>query len=178
MQRRQDEEKEVNRRLNNIHSKHFLTQQMKDKERLREEARAEYLRDKQLVDDVVSKIIQEDVESLREKERKKQIARSYMDQAYTEKEILKQRKLEEERLQKERERQYFEELAKREEELSKIKAAKQEEKDKIFEKLSQEQKRKQEEKEYWEYVRNELHVEEMNRKEKIKELMEQEKRQR
>jgi len=44
--------------------------------------------------------------------------------------------------------------------------------------LSKEQERKQAEKDYWENVRNELYWEEMNRREKIKDLQEQEKKQR
>jgi len=51
-------------------------------------------------------------------------------------------------------------------------------KNKIFEKLSQEQEKMKAEKDYWENVRNDLYVEEMNRREKIKEYQEMEKKQR
>jgi len=80
-------------------------------------------------------------------------------------------------LEKEAQRKYFEGLAKRESDLKSKKAAIEEEKNKIFEKLSIEQQRRQTEKEYWESVRNELYVEEGNRREKIKELMDAEKKQ-
>ena len=43
-----------------------------------------------------------------------------------------------------------------------------EEKNRIFEKLSQEQERKQAEKDYWENVRNELYIEEGDKKDRIK----------
>lgn len=59
-----------------------------------------------------------------------------------------------------------------------MKAAKEEEKNRIFEKLSQEQERKQAEKDYWENVRNELYIEEGEKRERIKEMQEREKKQR
>jgi len=56
------------------------------------------------------------------------------------------------------------------------KQAMEDEKNKIFEKLSLEQEQRQNEKEYWENVRNELYQEEMNRRLKIQQLMEEEKK--
>lgn len=171
-------ELEIRKKNEKLQSKYVLQQQMMEKEKLKEESRAEYMRDKGLVDDIVKRIMQEDLDALNENQRKKEVARSYMNQAYEDKEQRKIQQKEDERLAKERERQYYEELARRERDLSMKKAAIQEEKDKIFEKLSVEQERRQAEKDYWENVRNELYVEEMKRNEKIKELQEQEKKQR
>lgn len=171
-------ELELQKKMENLKSKYVLQQQMKDKERLREESNQEYTRDKKQVDDIVKQLMMEDLNAMNENRRKKELAKSYMDQAYEDKEIRKHQQKEDERLAKERERQYFEEVARRDQEHKMKKAAIQEEKDRIFEKLSIEAEKKQAEKEYWENVRNELYVEEMNRKDKIKELQEMEKKQR
>lgn len=172
------QEIEYSKKMEKIHGKYVLQKQMKDKEMLREESKQEYLRDKQLVDDVVQKLMNEDMNALNENHRKKNLAKNYMDQAYDQKERRKVQQKEDEKLQKEMEKQYLEQLAKRDRELKEKKAAIQGEKDKIFDKLSGDAERKQAEKEYWENVRNELTWEEMNRREKIKELQEAEKKQR
>lgn len=150
---------------------------MKERDKQREESKAEYMRDKQLVDNIVNKLMQEDINMINETKKKKEIAKSYMIAAYDEKERQKAFQKEEERQEKERVRRYFEEREKRENEQKAKKAAIEDEKNKIFEKLSKEQERRQAEKDYWENVRNELYVEEMKKKDKIKELNEQEKRQ-
>jgi len=49
-------------------------------------------------------------------------------------------------------------------------------KNRIFEKICDEKKRAEEEKEYWEYVRNELYIEDNNRKLRLQELEEIEKK--
>ena len=104
--------------------------------------------------------------------------KKHMYEAYEDKERRKQEYLQNERNEREKERQYFEELARRDKELQMKKAAIKEEKDKIFEKLSAEEQKRQADKEYWENVRNELYIEENERRAKIKELEEREKKQR
>ena len=151
---------------------------MKDKEKLKGESRQEYLRDKQLVNDAVQKIIMEDVENQRDIQRKKDINKKHMFEAYEDKERRRQEQIANEKIEREKERQYYEEVARRDKELLMKKAAIQEEKDKIFEKLAVEEHKRQADKEYWENVRNELYVEEMDRREKIKELEQKEKKQR
>lgn len=175
---RRQRELENSKKTERVQSKFVLQQQMKEKERLREESRQEYLRDKQLVDDIVNKIIREDMDSINENQRKKEMTRNHMFEAYAEKERLKAQQKEEERIQKENERQYFEEVARRDREQKEKKAMVQYEKDKIFEKLSLEAAKTQAEKEYWESVRNELYWEETAKRDKIKELHEKEKKQR
>lgn len=159
---------------------------MKDKIKKEEESKQEYLRDKALVDDIINQIKKEDMDFWAEQNRKKEMAKTYMYQAYEEKAVRKQQQKEvlfinefqQERLEKERERQYFEEVAKRDGEHKAKKAAIEEEKNKIFEKLSQEQEKRQAETEYWENVRNELYYEEAEKREKLKEIQEREKKQR
>lgn len=150
---------------------------MKDRDKLKEESKSEYLRDRQLVDNIVNKLIQDDTNLINETKRKKEIAKSYMVAAYEEKERRISLQREDERQEKEKVRKYFEERQRRENEQKAKKAAIEDEKNKIFEKLSLEQEKRQAEKDYWEKVRNELYVEEMNRKDKIKELQEQAKKQ-
>ena len=94
-------------------------------------------------------IHQEDLENKKEDERKKNIARQYMYNAYKEKEEKKRKELEEELLQKERERKHLENVAKRESDLNDKKAQIQQEKDKIFNKLCLEEAKRQAEKDYW-----------------------------
>jgi hypothetical protein len=171
-------DREMHKKMENLKSKYILQQQMRDREKQKEESQAEYQRDKRQVDEIVNKIIQDDMNLLEENRRKKDMLRGTMNQAYDEKNQRKQQHKEDERLQKEKERQYFEELARREKDQLMKKAAKQEEKDKIFDKLSAEAEKKQAEKDYWENVRNELYIEEQNRRDKIKELQELEKKQR
>ena len=174
----QKRELENSKKIEKIQSKYVLQQQMKEKEKLLEESRQEYLRDKQLVDTIVNKIIKEDIDIINDTKRKKELTKTHMYEAYAEKERTKAQQLEEERIQKEKERQYFEELSRREREQKEKKIMVQFEKDKIFEKLSLEAAKSQAEKEYWESVRNDLYWEETAKREKIKELQEKEKRQR
>jgi hypothetical protein len=177
-EKQKEAELELKKKVDKLNSKYVLQNQMKEKEQLKEESKKEYLRDKQLVDDIIKKIMHEDMNSINENKRKKGLARTYMTQAYAEKEEQKKRQKEDDRLMKEKERQWLEELARRDKEQKAKKAEIQAEKDKIFEKIAAEQERKQAEKDYWENVRNELYVEEMRRADKIKELQEQEKKQR
>jgi hypothetical protein len=171
-------EREIQKKMENLQGKYILQQQMRDREKQKEESQAEYLRDKKQVDAIVRGLIQEDLNQMEEDRKKKEMLRSTMHEAYEEKTQRKQQSKEDERLQKEKERQYFEEVAKREREQQAKRAIMQEEKDRIFEKLTADAERKQAEKDYWETVRNDLHIEEQNRRDKIKGLQEMEKRQR
>ena len=173
------EEEEAKKQQDRFKVKYLIQQQMREKEELqKQEAQKEYLRDKQEVDDIINRIKEEDLAALKEDQRKKAIARSYMENAYAEKAARKQQEKENERLRKEQERKYHEDVAKREAEHNSKKAAVQFEKDKIFDKLCQEKAQQQAEADYWENVRNELHSEQENRKARLQELEEKEKLQR
>jgi hypothetical protein len=171
-------DRENYKKMENLKSKCILQQQMRDRERQKEESQAEYQRDKKQIDDVVRNLIQEDMNLQADNLKKKEMLKSTMNAAYEEKTQRKKQYKEDERMQKEKERQYFDELARREKEQQMKKAVLQGEKDRIFDKLTADAERKQAEKDYWENVRNELYIEEQNRREKIKELEEMEKKQR
>ena len=51
---------------------------MKDRDIQKEESKNEYLRDKKLVDDIVNRLRQEDMNLINDNKRKKEIAKSYM----------------------------------------------------------------------------------------------------
>jgi hypothetical protein len=176
-EKRKAAEEEEKKKQDRIRAKYLIQQQMKDKEFLKEEAKKEYEKDKIDVDNMINKLKEEDLAAQAEAERKKNIQKIYMENAYAEKDARRQREKEEDRLQKERERKYHEEIQKREDDLNSKKAAIQFEKDKIFEQLCQKEAQRQAERDYWENVRNELYVEQENHKAKLKELEEKEKRQ-
>ena len=176
-EKRRAAEEEEKKKQDRIRAKYLIQQQMKDKESLKEEARKEYEKDKIDVDNMINKLREEDLAAQAEAERKKNIQKLYMENAYAEKDARKERQKEEDRLQKERERKYHEDVQKREDELKGKKAAIQFEKDKIFEQLCQQEAQRQAERDYWENVRNELYVEQENHKAKLKELEEKEKKQ-
>ena len=171
-------EEEERKKKERIKAKHLIQQQMIEKEKLKEEAKKEYEKDMKDMQNLVKNLKNEDMERQKEEQRKKDIAKKYMETAYAEKEERKRREKEEDRKQKERERQYQANLAERENAFNDKKAEIQSEKDKIFEKLCKEEAKRQAERDYWENIRNELHLEQENRREKLKELAEKEKLQR
>ena len=176
-ERKRAAEEEEKKHRDRVIAKKMLQDQMKEKEKLKEEGRKEYEKDMRDVNAIMDRIRQEDLAAKAEDERKKNIARSYMENAYAEKAERKLREKEDEELRKEKERKYFEEVEQREAEQQAKKNAIQFEKDKIFDQLATQAAQKQAEDEYWENVRNELYLEKENRKAKLKELEEAAKRQ-
>ena len=146
-EKRKAAEEEERKKQDRIRAKHLIQQQMKDKEFLKEEAKKEYEKDKIDVNNMINKLKEEDLAAQAEAERKKNIQKLYMESAYAEKDARKERQKEEDRLQKERERKYHEDVQKREDELNSKKAAIQFEKDKIFEQLCQQEAQRQAEEE-------------------------------
>ena len=180
LEKERQEEEEIKRKKKEdlINAKHIIQQQLRDKEKAKEESKKEYERDKMQINALVQKVLNEDKDAYEEAQRKKAIAKQYMDSAYAEREERKRKAKEDERLEKEKERKYLEDVAKREFELQAKQRAIQDEKDKIFDKLCKERAKQQAEKDYWEDVRNQLYDEETNRQNRIKELEEKEKLQR
>ena len=168
-------EENERKKFERIKAKKLLQQQMKEKEKLKQEAEKEYKKDLQDIKKIMDKIHEEDLNSIKEDQRKKNIARQYMYNAYKEKEERRKRELEEERLQKERERKHQENVAKRENDLNDKKMKIQQEKDQIFNKLCLEEAKRQAEKDYWENVRNDLYTEQENLRAKNEEKAEKEK---
>ena len=168
-------EENERKKFERIKAKKLLQQQMKEKEKLKQEAEKEYKKDLQDIKKIMDKIHEEDLNNIKEDQRKKNIARQYMYNAYKEKEERRKRDLEEERLQKERERKHQENVAKRENDLNDKKMKIQQEKDQIFNKLCLEEAKRQAEKDYWENVRNDLYTEQENLRAKKEEKAEKEK---
>ena len=168
-------EENERKKFERIKAKKLLQQQMKDKEKLKQEADKEYKKDLQDIKKIMDTIHEEDLNNIKEDQRKKGIARQYMYNAYKEKEERKKRELEEERQQKERERKHQENVEKRESDLNDKKFQIQQEKDKIFNKLCLEEAKRQAEKDYWESIRNDLYTEKENLRAKNEEKAEKEK---
>ena len=171
----EEEEKKRKERLNN---KYLLQQQMKEKEILRQESKKEYEKDKKDIENIINNIKKEDQLAKEELDRKRNIAKTYMENSYARKAEQKRKEKEDDILEKEKERKYQEDMQKREEEFKGQKAKIQQQKDKIFNQLCEQEAQRQAEKDYWENVRNELYVEQGNKKRKMEEIAEKEKKER
>ena len=170
-----EEEKKRKERLKN---KYLLQQQMKEKELLKEQSKKEYEKDKKDIENLINNIKKEDQLAKEELNRKRNIARSYMENTYARKAEQKRKEKEDEMLEKEKERKYLEDMKKREDEFKGKKEKIQLEKDKIFNQLCEQEAQRQAEKDYWENVRNELYLEQGNKKRKMAEQAEKEKKER
>ena len=171
------QELELKKRAEANKIRNQLLEQIKEKEYNNLEAKKEYERDLQNVNELMEKLKQEDYNAYLQNQRKKAINKQYMENAYAAKAKKLQEQKEYEELEKEKARQYNEQVAKREGENNAKKAAIQEEKDRIFNKLSAEKAAAEAEKDYWENVRNELYLLKEEKKNRLKELEEQLRRQ-
>ena len=82
-------EENEQKKMERIKAKKLLQQQMKEKEKLKQEAEKEYQKDLQDIKKIMDSIHQEDINYKNEDERKKNIAKQYMYNAYKEKEEKK-----------------------------------------------------------------------------------------
>lgn len=174
-QRLQDEQREQTRKHEMLRARSILQQQLTERQKARDDAKNEYLKDKADIDALVRKILTEDKTKYDEQQRKKSLAKAYMDKEYADRLKRKQMQKEEEALNNEKERKYFEEVARREMLNALKKKEQQDTKDKIFEQLCAEKAREQALKDYYDDMRNQLHDEEMNVVNKMKEQEEREK---
>ena len=170
-----EEEKKRQERLQN---KFIIQQQMKEKEILKQESKKEYEKDRKDIENLINNIKKEDQLAKEELNRKRNIARTYMENTYAYKAEQKRKEKENEMLEKEKERKYFEDMKKREDEYKGQKAKIQLQKDKIFNQLCEQEAQRQAEKDYWENVRNELYLEQGNKKRKMAEQAEKDKKER
>ena len=170
-----EEEKKRQERINN---KLIIQQQMRDKEILRQESKKEYEKDRKDIENLINNIKKEDQLAKEELNRKRNIARSYMENTYAYKAEQKRKEKEDEIMEKEKERKYLEDMQKREDEFKGQKAKIQLQKDKIFNQLCEQEAQRQAEKDYWENVRNELYLEQGNKKRKMAEQAEKDKKER
>ena len=176
-QKKRDEIEKEKKKIEFLKNREINLQQIREKKLQQEEAEKEYERDKKLVDDIVNKMIEEDIAVKKEDQRKKEINKLYMQNAYKERDIIKQKEAEKEKLQEEAMQKYHESVALREKHVAQKKNDLQKQKDKIFNKLCEEEAKRKAEQDYWDTVRSELHMEQDYKKTKLKEKEEEEKRQ-
>ena len=168
---------ENQKRQERLQIKYIQEQQIKERQKEKDEIKKQYLKDREIIDEQIRKAIAEDIAEQIEKENRKNRERTYLQNAFIEKEQKELQKKEEEKLQQEKEKKYLEEVEKREAEYQQKKAEVQLEEDNYFKKLYLEKAREQAVKDYWENIRNELYIEQEKRKIKIAELEEKEKKQ-
>ena len=175
-EKRKNEEEKEKKKIEFLKNREINLQQIRDKKLQQEQAEKEYERDKQLVDDIVKKMIQEDIEAKKEDQRKKEINKIYMQNAYKERDLIKKKEIENEKMQDEAIKKYQESVALREKGVADKKNDLQKQKDKIFNKLCEEEAKRKAEQDYWDSVRSELHMEQDIKKTKLKEKEEEDKR--
>ena len=178
LENQKERDKEDKRKKAMLNAKLLIQQQMEDKEKLKQESKKEYEKDRRDIQNIINNIKKEDLLAKEEMNRKRNIARQYMENSYARKEMQKRKDKENEMLEKEKERKYQEDMQKRENEFNKEKAKKQSEKDKIFNKLVEQEAQRKAQKDYWENIRNELHLEQENKRIKMAEKEEKEKKKR
>ena len=158
-------------------TKGMILEQIREKERLKEEeAKKEYERDQIETKRIMDRILEENKREKENEERKKEINKQFMLASMAQREERKRREIEDEILENEEMRKYLEEKAKRESGIKAQKDAIQAEKDRIFKKLSDDNAREKAEKDYWESVRNELQILRDEKKRRLADLEEREKR--
>ena len=113
-ERKREAEIEAKKQRDRLLAKKMIQDQMKEKEKLKEEGKKEYERDRLATLELMEKIKQEDLAAKAEEERKKAIARSYMENAYAEKAERKLKEKEDEEYEKLQTRKYLADVAKRE----------------------------------------------------------------
>ena len=173
--KRKKEEKEK-KKLEFLKNREINLQQIRDKKLLEEEAQKEYERDKKLLEDMIQKMKEEDLAAKKEEQRKKDINKLFMQNAFKERDLYKKKQLDNDKLLDEDIKKYNEEIALREKNLAKKKNDLQLQKDIILQKLGEEKARRKAEQDYWDNVRADLHVEQDLFKTKQKQKEEEEKR--
>ena len=177
LDRKKKLEEENKKRLLWLETRRINLEQMEEKKRLKIEADKEYEKDKKNTEEAYNKILLENKLNEEEKERKKLINQSYMEASLKERELIKKRREENDRIEEINLINYLKEKEKRENLLLEKKKNLQMEKDKILDKINKEKAKEKAEKDYWENLRNELTIERENKKQKIKDLEEKIKRQ-
>lgn len=134
---------------------------MIDRELLRDEALAEYQKERQNVDAIINKMIEEDHEMIRINKMKQEQSKQDMILSVNEKKALLQRQKELEEYEEELVRQYAAQQQERADNLQAMKQAAEMQREAIFDQLALEEKQRRDQQEYIENLRNDLQVEEM-----------------
>ena len=175
-EKKRKKEEEEKKKVEFLKNREINLQQIRDKKLLQEQAEKEYERDKKLVDDMIRKMQEEDLAAKKEEQRKRDINKLFMQNAFKERDLLKQKEKENDKKQDEEIRKYHEEIARREKNLIQKKNDLQQQKDKIFNKLCDEEAKRKAEQDYWDNVRADLHFEQDLYKTKKKQKEEEERR--
>jgi len=176
-EKKRKKEEDEKKKLEFLKNREINLQQIRDKKLLQEQAEKEYERDKQLLDDMIKKMKEEELAALKEEQRKKEINKYFMNTAFKDRDILKQKEKEYDKKLEEDIKKYYDEVARREQNLAKKKNDLQEIKDKILKQLGDEEAKRKAEQDYWDNVRADLHMEQDLDKIKKKQKEEEEKRQ-
>eukprot|EP00826_Nyctotherus_ovalis_P041285 TRINITY_DN4135_c0_g2_i1.p1 TRINITY_DN4135_c0_g2~~TRINITY_DN4135_c0_g2_i1.p1 ORF type:complete len:265 (-),score=152.89 TRINITY_DN4135_c0_g2_i1:603-1397(-) len=171
-QAEREKEQEQSKAWVGVEHKQKLLEQIQERERLKEEAYAEYLREKAAVDEAMKKMMEQDRKAAEEEDRKRQVFHDFMVKSVQAKQQARAREREEEILMDEKIKRYREEAAQREALLKMKKAEENAAKEQIFAKLNEEELRRRADKEYLENLRIELMQEEAAEAARIKELEE------
>ena len=172
--KREEDEK---KKLEFIKNREINLQQIRDRRKQQEEAEKEYERDKKLVDDMIKKMREEELAAMKEDQRKKDINRYFMENAFKDRDLLKKKDAERDKQLEDDIKKYNDMIAERERNLQKKKDDLQAVRDEIFNKLSEEDAKRRAEQDYWDNVRADLHFEQDLAKMKKQQKDEEDKRQ-
>ena len=136
--------------------KNEVQNQMIEREKLREQAYLEYAKEREQVDAIINKMIDEDHEMMRINKMKQEQSKQDMILSVNEKKALLKRQRELEEYEEELVRRYAAQQQDRADELQALKEAADAQRDAIFNKLAGEEAQRRAEAEYIENLRNDL----------------------
>ena len=151
--------------------------QMQEKESLRQMAFDEYVKEREQVDQIINKMIQEDMEMMKLNKMKQEQSKQDMILSINEKRALIKRQQDLEQYEEELVRRYAQQQQNRANEIKAMKDAAEAQRDAIFNRLAQEEAKRRAQSDYIENLRNELQVEEMEERARAKEQSDAYKRQ-
>eukprot|EP00828_Plagiopyla_frontata_P042013 TRINITY_DN6163_c0_g1_i1.p1 TRINITY_DN6163_c0_g1~~TRINITY_DN6163_c0_g1_i1.p1 ORF type:complete len:294 (+),score=80.46 TRINITY_DN6163_c0_g1_i1:125-1006(+) len=181
LQRRQYEQllqlrEEEERKRKFLQAKDVLQDQMKERELLKDEARQQFLKEKDQVDNIMQQIINEDRMNFENAEKKKAEAYQSMLSSLAEKQqkILKEKEIEQ--LENQRYLEFIKQKEKIEQDYKQKKAELERIKEQIFLRLQKEDEKRKQDKERLENLRADLYTAEYDEKIRLQALAEQQKR--
>ena len=150
--------------------------QMREREQLRDQAQLEFQRERDQVDNIINKMIEEDHEMQKIQQMKMEQSKQDMILSVNEKKALLKRQRELEEYEEELVRRFQGQQQARSHELQAMKEQAEAQRDAIFNKLAKEEADRKAEFEYVENMRNELQVQEQEERARANERAEMEKR--
>ena len=120
-EKKRKKEEDEKKKIEFLKNREINLQQIRDKKLLQEQAEKEYERDKQLVDEMIKKMQEEELAAMKEDQRKKEINKHFMNSAFKERDLLKKKELENDKKLDEDIKKYYDEVARREQNLAKKK---------------------------------------------------------